>query len=66
MNPEIDENEKLIQKLYDEASDDAKHVLQQVLEAEVANLHLANPLGMRENIVSRINTKIYEEQGPQS
>lgn len=63
MNPEIDENEKLIQKLYDEASDDVKHVLQQVLEVEVAHLHQTNPIEMREKIVARINAKIIDEEG---
>jgi hypothetical protein len=62
MNPELNEHEKLIQELYDQASDDVKHVVQQVLEVETANLHLPRPLDMGEKIVNKIKAKIVDDE----
>ena len=61
MNPEIDENEKIIQDLYDSASEDVKHVLQQVLEVEAANLHYKIPPEIDKKIVAKIKAKIVED-----
>ena len=61
MNPELNEHEKLIQELYDQASDDVKHVVQQVLELETANLHYERPPEIVQKIVNKVKLKINEE-----
>jgi hypothetical protein len=51
----------LIQELYDEASEDVKNVVQQVLELETANLHYERPPEIVSKIALKIKSKIVEE-----